>query len=228
MPKRSSSSMQRVVTKRWHYYSGKSSVAELRKSKVFAGSANPELSVEISEYLGTELNQIKLGQFKDGERSIELIDQVEGMNCFIIQSVCRSTSGSVNDALVELLLMITTMKRAGALSVTAIIPYFGYARQDRKTSAGVPISAADIAHLYSSVGINRVLCIDLHCGQIQGFFPPTVTVDNLSAGPVGAAFFAEKELKHPVCVFFNQLLLISFFEFCWFPVWTCNPTVSPN
>eukprot|EP00755_Sulcionema_specki_P038651 Sspe_Gene.23803::Locus_9309_Transcript_1_1_Confidence_1.000_Length_2823::g.23803::m.23803/K00948/PRPS, prsA; ribose-phosphate pyrophosphokinase len=190
----------RVVTKRWHYYSGKSSPTELKNCRVFAGTANPELATEIAEYLGTELAAIKLGSFRDGEVNIQLVDGVEGKSVFIIQPVCRSLTRSVNDALVELLLLITTMRRAAAAQVTAIVPYFGYARQDRKTSSGVPISAADVAHLLASVGVDRVVCIDLHCGQIQGFFPPTVPVDNLAAGPVGAAYFAEKELRYPVVV----------------------------
>ncbi|KAJ9472335.1 Ribose-phosphate pyrophosphokinase [Diplonema papillatum] len=190
----------KVVTRQWHYYSGKSSAAELRNCKVFAGTANPQLCEDIAEYLGTELSKVKLGAFRDGERVIEVLEPVEGKHVYIIQPVCRHEEGSVNDALVELILMISCVRRAAALSVTAIIPYFGYARQDRKMGNTVPISAADVAHLLSSVGVSRVVSIDLHCGQIQGFFPPNVPVDDLSATPVAAAFFAEKNLKTPVVV----------------------------
>ena len=196
----SGGSVQKVVTKRWHYYSGKVSPHEMRNCRVFAGSCDPQLCLETAEYLGIELNKVKLGKFKDGEIQIELQDSVEGFKCVIIQPVCRGESGSINDALVELLLMVACMRRCAAASVTVILPYFGYARQDKKLSPGVPISASDVAHLLYSVGVTRVVCIDLHCGQIQGFFPPQVPVDNLSAGPVGAAFFSEKKLVRPVVV----------------------------
>eukprot|EP01059_Diplonema_ambulator_P036585 TRINITY_DN916_c0_g2_i1.p1 TRINITY_DN916_c0_g2~~TRINITY_DN916_c0_g2_i1.p1 ORF type:complete len:355 (+),score=131.93 TRINITY_DN916_c0_g2_i1:3265-4329(+) len=188
------------ITKRWHFYSGKSSPAELKGCLVFAGTSYPELCKETAGYLGADLAKIKLGRFKDGEKSIELIDEVESKRVFIIQPICRSNSGSINDALVELLLMISCMRRAAAKSVTAIIPYFGYARQDKKLVSGVPISASDVAHLLASVGVTRVVCIDLHCGQIQGFFPPHVPCDNISAGSIGAAFFAEMDLVNPVVV----------------------------
>ena len=189
-----------VVTKKWHYYKGKSNEEEMDGKLVFAGSSDPALCSETAKYLGIALAPAKLGKFKDGEISIEVRENVEGKDCIIIQPVCRHENGTVNDSLMELLLMISCLRRAAARTVAAVIPYFGYARQDRKLTSGVPISAADIAHLLTSAGVTRVVSIDLHCGQIQGFFPPQVPVDNLSAGPVGAAYFAEKQLRRPVVV----------------------------
>jgi len=197
---RSNATVQKVTTRRWHYYAGPCDPALLSNVRIFAGSAHPELSKETAEYLGKGLDNIKLSQFKDGEVSIELLDTVEGYHCYVIQPVCRNSTKSVNDIFVETLLMISCMRRAAAKSVTLLLPYFGYARQDRKLSTGVPISASDVAQFLACSGVSRVICIDLHCGQIQGFFPPTVPVDNLSAGPVGATFFAEKQLQKPVVV----------------------------
>lgn len=122
-----------------------------------------------------DLGQIKVGRFADGEVSIEIGDNVRSKNVFIIQSTCPP----VNENLVELLLMVSTMRRASAKKINVIIPYYGYARQDRKTAPRVPISAADVARLLETVGVDRVVLVDVHSGQIQGFFGPRVPVDNL-------------------------------------------------
>ena len=122
-----------------------------------------------------DLGQIKVGRFADGEVSIEIGDNVRSKNVFIIQSTCPP----VNENLVELLLMVSTMRRASAKKINVIIPYYGYARQDRKTAPRVPISAADVARLLETVGVDRVVLVDVHSGQIQEFFGPRVPVDNL-------------------------------------------------
>lgn len=151
-------------------------------------------------FLGISPASVKLGSFADGEVSIRELESVRGKDVYVVQSVCRSGSRSVNDALVELLLMISAIRRAAAGRITAILPYYAYARQDRKMEPRVPISAADVAVMLTSMGVDRVVGLDLHCGQIEGFFPPTVPVTHVSAVPVGAAYFSEKDLVKPVVV----------------------------
>ena len=167
---------------------------------MFSGTSNPMLAASIAEFIGVKLNPLKCKRFSDGEVSIQIEESVRGKNVYLIQPVCRSDVGSVNDALVELLLLISTLRRASANQITALIPYYGYARQDRKMKSRVPISASDVARMIASMGVDRVVAVDLHCGQIQGFFPPTIPVDNLDAGPVGAAYFSEKNLVRPIIV----------------------------
>ena len=123
-------------------------------------------------------------------------ENVRGKDVYIIQP----TSPPVNETLMELLLMISTMRRASARKITAVIPYYGYARQDRKMQARVPISAADVARLLESMGVDRVIAVDLHCGQIQGFFGPRVPVDNLDGGTVAVSYFGDMDLSNPVVV----------------------------
>lgn len=123
-------------------------------------------------------------------------DNVRGKDVYIIQPTCPP----VNEHLLELLLMVSTMRRASAERITAVIPYYAYARQDRKMTARVPISAADVARLLEAMGVDRVVAVDLHCGQIQGFFGPRVPVDNLDAGTVGVNYFAAKDIANPVVV----------------------------
>lgn len=142
---------------------------------IFTGNSNKALSEEIAEILNIELGGIKVGRFNDGEVNIEVKDNVRSKDVFIIQSTCTP----VNENLVELLLMVSTMRRASAKRINVIIPYYGYARQDRKTAPRVPISAADVARLLETVGVDRVVLVDVHSGQIQGFFGPRVPVDNL-------------------------------------------------
>ena len=128
--------------------------------------------------------------------NIKVHDSVRGKDVYVIQPTCIP----VNDNLMELFLMISTFRRSSARSVTAVIPYYGYARQDRKMTARVPISAADVARMIEAMGCDRVIAVDLHCGQIQGFFGPRVPVDNLDGGTVGVHYFAGKRLVDPVVV----------------------------
>ena len=176
---------------------------------LFSGNASKTLSANVAEKLGVALGAIKLGRFADGEVSINVLDSVRGKNVYLLQSVSAYTDPngnrvSVNDSLMELLLLISTMRRASARRITAVVPYYAYARQDRKLSGRVPISAADVARLLECSGVDRVIAIDLHCGQIQGFFPPRVPCDNLVAGVVGIKYFgdlfASGELTNPVVI----------------------------
>ena len=144
--------------------------------RLFSGSANPELAKEVAECLGARLSPIQASTYADGEIGIRILENIRGKDVFVIQPTCPP---GVNDNLVELLLMISTMRRSSAGSITAVLPYYGYARQDRKMQSRVPISAADVARLLEAMGVDRVVAVDLHCGQIQGFFGPRTPVDNL-------------------------------------------------
>ncbi len=166
---------------------------------LFSGNANLELSQKVAEYLDIPLGKAKVGTFNDGEIQIQIEENIRNKDIFIIQPTCRSTNASVNDNLMELYLLIRTMKRASAASVTVVIPYYGYARQDRKSKSRVPISAADIAYMLEEAGASRVVTIDLHCGQIQGFFQ-NIPVDNLYASVAFAHYIAEKKLNKIVVV----------------------------
>lgn len=146
--------------------------------QIFGGNSNPNLASRVSEYLDVPLGQAEVRRFSDGEVMVEIDENVRGSDVFVIQS----TSTPVNDHLMELLLMLDAFRRASAKRVTAVIPYYGYARQDRKVSPRVPISAKLVADLISTAGASRVLTLDLHAGQIQGFFD--IPVDNLYATPV--------------------------------------------
>jgi ribose-phosphate pyrophosphokinase len=181
---------------------GKLSNIEDAKEKncIFAGTSNPELAKSIADLLGLPLSGLTVANFADGEVSIKVNDSVRQKEVYIIQPVCRVGDKSVNDNLMQLLLLISTFRRASASKICAVIPYYGYARQDRKVSSRTPISAADVATLISVMGVDRVISVDLHCGQIQGFFPPTVPVDNLNAGIIGAYYFAGMELVNPTVV----------------------------
>ena len=146
--------------------------------KLISGNSNQDLSKRIAESTNTTLSAVNIGRFADGEVRVEINDNMRGKDVFIIQS----TSSPVNDNLMELLVMIDALKRASARRITAVIPYFGYARQDRKTMSRAPISAKLVANLLTSAGANRILTVDLHAGQIQGFFD--IPVDTLIARPV--------------------------------------------
>jgi ribose-phosphate pyrophosphokinase len=150
----------------------------LKGLKIFSGSSNRELATEVAGELNSQLADVTLSTFSDGEIMVRINENVRGSDVFVIQS----TSVPVNDHLIELLLMVDAMKRASAGRITAVIPYYGYARQDRKVQPRVPISAKMVADLINAVGTNRVLTVDLHAGQIQGFF--NIPVDNLYAAPV--------------------------------------------
>ncbi|MFN9717502.1 MAG: ribose-phosphate diphosphokinase [Planctomycetota bacterium] len=145
---------------------------------ILSGRANPELSREIATYLGISLGHIDVGNFPDGEISVKLNQNIRGCDVFIIQPTCPP----VNENLVELLVIIDACRRASAARITAVIPYFGYARQDRKDSGRVPITSKLIANLIVGAGAHRVLAMDLHAAQIQGFFD--VPVDHLYAAPI--------------------------------------------
>ena len=146
--------------------------------KLISGNSNLDLSKGIAESTDVTLSAVNIGRFADGEVRVEINDNMRGQDVFIIQS----TSSPVNDNLMELLVMIDALKRASARRITAVIPYFGYARQDRKTMSRAPISAKLVANLLTSAGANRILTVDLHAGQIQGFFD--IPVDTLIARPV--------------------------------------------
>jgi ribose-phosphate pyrophosphokinase len=145
---------------------------------IFAGTSNPELANAICGYLGMPLGGAKVATFSDGEIQIEINENVRLKDVFIIQSTCQP----VNENLVQLLLMIDAFKRSSSRRITAVIPYYGYARQDKKVAPRVPISAKLVADLLTAAGANRIITMDLHAGQIQGFF--NIPVDNLFAAPV--------------------------------------------
>ena len=145
---------------------------------VFTGNSNEPLARKISDYLSMHLGRAKINRFSDGEIQVEIQENVRRQEVFVIQSTCAP----VNDNLFELLLMIDALKRSSASYITAVIPYFGYARQDKKVAPRVPISAKLVADLLTQTGVHRVITLDLHAGQIQGFFD--IPVDNLYAAPV--------------------------------------------
>jgi ribose-phosphate pyrophosphokinase len=154
--------------------------------KIFAGNANKPLAESICRHIGIRLGDSVVTKFSDGEISVSLYESVRGSDVFIIQSTCQP----VNDNLMELLIMVDACKRASAGRITAVVPYFGYARQDRKAKARDPISAKLVANLITSAGADRVLTMDLHASQIQGFFD--IPVDNLLGSPLFAEYYANK------------------------------------
>ena len=162
--------------------------------KIFAGNSNLNLVKEIGEYLGLDLGRISVGQFSDGETSVKIDENVRGMDIFVV----HSTSRPVNHNFMELLIMLDAFKRASADRITAVIPYFGYARQDRKDQPRVPITAKLAADLITRAGANRILTIDLHSGQIQGFFD--IPVDHLFAAPIFIDYFKRLKLDNAVVV----------------------------
>ncbi len=176
-----------------------SSICAQTSYKLFSGSVNTELAQSVANNLGIELSHILIGRFSDGEVRIQILDNIRNCDVFIMQSTCMNGNSTVNDNLMELYLIIRAMKRASANRVTAIIPYYGYARQDRKVEGRVPISASDVAMLLENAGADRVVAIDLHCGQIQGFFH-YAPVDNLFASYIFVPEIAKVALDHPVIV----------------------------
>jgi len=156
------------------------------KIKIFTGNAHPRLAKEIAEQLGLPVSKSTVSKFSDGEIAISIGETVRGCDVFVVQPTCYP----VNDNLMELLIMIDAFKRASAGRITAVIPYFGYARQDRKAKARDPISARLVADLIEAAGADRVLTMDLHASQIQGFF--NIPVDNLLGTSILSPFFAEK------------------------------------
>jgi len=153
---------------------------------LISGSSNPPLAREIADHLGQPLSPTQLRRFADGEIMVELGENMRGRDIYVIQSTCRP----VNDHLMELLLIIDALKRASARCINAVLPYYGYARQDRKAAPRVPISAKLVADLITAAGANRILGMDLHAGQIQGFF--NIPVDHLYAAPVLLNYLRER------------------------------------
>ncbi|MBD9199998.1 MAG: ribose-phosphate pyrophosphokinase [Clostridiales bacterium] len=154
--------------------------------KIFCGNANQPLAEEICRMMGTKLGEAEVKSFADGEVSVSLYETVRGSDVFVVQSTCKP----VNDNLMELLVMIDALRRASAGRITAVIPYFGYARQDRKAKARDPISAKLVANMITAAGADRVLTMDLHASQIQGFFD--IPVDNLLGNPIFVDYYAKK------------------------------------
>lgn len=162
--------------------------------KILTGNANPDLAKAICASLGMPLGQAEVGRFSNGEIKVIINENVRGNDVFIVQSTCHP----VNDTLMELLLLIDAAKRASARRITAVIPFYGYARQDRKTRGREPISAKLVANLITTAGATRVLTMDLHAGQIQGFFD--IPLDHLTGIPIIADYFAGKHLEDAVVV----------------------------
>ena len=138
----------------------------MSKFKLFSGTANPEFAQKVGKYLNLQIGGASIKKFSDGEISVQIHESVRGQDVFIVQPTCAPT----NDHLMELLIMVDALKRSSAKSISAVIPYFGYARQDRKAAPRVPITAKLVADMIDSAGVDRVITIDLHAAQIQGFF----------------------------------------------------------
>ena len=163
--------------------------------KLFSGNANRPLAEEIAQYLHVRLGDADVSRFSDGEAYVQINENVRGQDVFVIQPTCPP----VNDHLMELLVMLDAFKRASAGRITAVLPYYGYGRQDRKVMGRVPITAKLVADLITAAGCHRVLAVDLHAGQIQGFF--NMPVDHLfAAPPVIVDYLAKKDLRDPVLV----------------------------
>ena len=162
--------------------------------RLFAGNSHPELAQEIAEHMGVELSKSTVTKFSDGEISVSIWESVRGKDCFIIQSTCDP----VNDNIMELLIMTDALKRASCRSVTAVVPYYGYARQDRKAKARDPITSKLIANMITAAGIGRVITMDLHASQEQGFFD--IPVDHMVGQPMLTDYFKLKDLDDMVIV----------------------------
>ena len=161
-------------------------IAHGKDIKVFCGNSNPKLAQDICKLMGTKLGEAEVKSFADGEVSVSLYETVRGSDVFVVQSTCKP----VNDNLMELLVMIDALRRASAGRITAVIPYFGYARQDRKAKARDPITAKLVANMITAAGADRVLTMDLHAPQIQGFFD--IPVDNMFGNPIFVDYYAKK------------------------------------
>ncbi|MCI9426025.1 MAG: ribose-phosphate pyrophosphokinase [Flavonifractor sp.] len=161
-------------------------IAHGKDIKIFSGNSNRPLAEAICKELGTVLGNAEVGAFSDGENFVSIYETVRGSDVFVVQSTC----GPVNDNLMEMLIIIDALKRASAGRITAVVPYFGYARQDRKTKPRDPISAKLVANLITRAGADRVLTMDLHASQIQGFFD--IPVDNLLGNPIFTQYFHDR------------------------------------
>ncbi|HEX9113937.1 MAG TPA: ribose-phosphate pyrophosphokinase [Nitrospirota bacterium] len=165
-------------------------MVKAREIKVFTGNANPSLAKEICQKMKIQPGNALVGRFSDGEINVQIVDNVRGMDVFVVQP----TSSPVNRHIMELLIMIDALKRASAARITAVLPYYGYSRQDRKVQPRVPITSKLVADLITAAGANRVLTVDLHAGQIQGFF--NIPVDNLFAAPVLLEYLRSKKFSN--------------------------------
>lgn len=161
---------------------------------VFGGTASSTLTDRICQYLGVKRGSATVGRFPDGETLLKIEEDVRGKDCFVVQSTCPP----VNDHLMELMIFIDCLRRASAKRITAVIPYYGYARQDRKSEGRTPITAKLVANMLTTSGVNRVLTMNLHADQIQGFFD--IPLDHLTAAPVLARHFTEQNMKNVVFV----------------------------
>lgn len=164
----------------------------MKSYKIFSGTAHPRFAVDVAKNLEVLLSSAEIARFSDGEISVRISESVRGYDVFVIQPTCAPA----NDSLMELLIIADAMKRSSAASITAVIPYFGYARQDRKAAPRVPISAKLVADLLQSAGVNRVVTMDLHAGQIQGFFD--IPVDNLYGSIVFKEYVERLNLVNPI------------------------------
>ena len=166
--------------------------------KVFSGSAHPELAREIAAFLGVSLGQARLKRFPDTEVSFQIDENIRGTDIFVVQPTCANGTASVDQHIMELMIMIDAFRRSSAARITAVVPYYGYARQDRKDKPRVPISAKLVANVLSASGANRVLTMDLHKAQIQGFFD--IPVDHLFAAPVIIDYLSRMEYPNMTMV----------------------------
>ena len=164
----------------------------MSRYKIFSGSANPEFAAKVGSYLGIRISNAKCNKFSDGEMSVQITESVRGQDVYIIQPTCAPT----NDNLMELLIMVDALKRSSAKSISAVIPYYGYARQDRKAAPRVPITAKLVADLLEAAGITRVVTIDLHAAQIQGFF--NIPADNLFGSILFVDYLRNKNFANPI------------------------------
>ncbi len=162
--------------------------------KIFCGSANRGLAEQITDYIGIKLGDCEVNRFSDGEIAISIRESVRGADVFLIQPICSP----INESIMELLIIIDALRRASVRAINAVIPYYGYARQDRKTRARDPITAKLLADLITTAGANRVVAMDLHAGQIQGFF--NIPLDHLTALPILAKYFKQKNIEQGVVV----------------------------
>ncbi len=162
--------------------------------KIFTGTANPPLAQRIVDCLGIPLGKAQISRFPDGETWVKILENVRGKDVYVVQPTCQP----VNENLMELLIMIDALRRASAARITAVLPFYGYARQDRKDQPRVPITAKLVANLIVSAGTQRVLTVDLHAQQLQGFFD--IPVDHLYASPVIGKYLIDKKLENPVVV----------------------------
>jgi len=164
----------------------------MAKFKLFSGTANPEFAKKVGKYLNVNVGGASINKFSDGEISVQIHESVRGQDVFIVQPTCAPT----NDHLMELLIIVDALKRSSAKSISAVMPYFGYARQDRKAAPRVPITAKLVADMLETVGIDRIITIDLHAAQIQGFFD--IPVDNLYGSVLFVDYLRAKNLKNPI------------------------------